>query len=87
MGTSRTSGIRDYYLLISDYLFSWPVSLLLLMPIFSFFLSFFKVFFLYFQNKVAEIRGEKIGVGRLARSVSLGPLNHFHKLTPLKQII
>ena len=34
---------------------------------------------------MAEIRGEKIGVGRLARSVSLGPPNHFHKLTPLAE--
>ena len=56
-------GIQMLQILQSEHLFSWAVQRLsLLMSIFS-----------VPQNKVAEIRGEKIGEGRLATSASLGP--------------
>ena len=82
-------GIHDYgiqmlQILLSEHPFSWPVQRLsLLMSNLFYFIIFFSVP----QNKVAEIRGEKIGVGRLARSASLGPSNHFHKLTPLARYV
>ena len=54
-------------MLLSEHLFSWPVQRLsLLMSI-----LFYFIFSSVPQNKVVEIRGEKIGVGRLARAASL----------------
>ena len=48
-------GIKMLQILLSEHLFSWPVQGLSLL------VYFFKYFFSVPQNKVAEIRGEKIG--------------------------
>ena len=50
-------------------------------------LFLFFYFFLYIKIKLPKSEEKKIGVGRLARSASLGPSNHFHKLTPLHALV
>ena len=87
-------GIHDYgihmlQILLNEHLFSWPVQrLYLLMSILLYFLFYFLIFFSSVpQIKWPKSDEKKIGVGRLAISASLGPFNHFHKLTPLPIVV